>query len=132
MVATAPVAPAATVILSLIVILVAEAATAGAPTTGLAEESGAEVTAVAEATRTATSLALHVVASTPVKKSKNYDEKSPPRQATTTASPLSLHGFAIYFSWRNSNLWDHLVRREARSSTVAQMLRPLHRKRWWQ
>jgi hypothetical protein len=49
-VATAPAAPAATVILSLIVILVAEAVTAGAPTTGLAGEPGAEATAAAEAT----------------------------------------------------------------------------------
>jgi hypothetical protein len=105
MVATAPAAPAETVILSLIVILVAEAVTAGAPTTGLAGEPGAEATAAAEAMRTATPPALHVAASTPAKKSKNYDAKSPPRQATTTASPLSLHGFAIYFSWRNSNLW---------------------------
>jgi hypothetical protein len=40
MVATAPAAPAATVRLSLIVILVAEAVTAGAPTTGLAESRG--------------------------------------------------------------------------------------------
>jgi hypothetical protein len=43
-------APAATVILSLIVILVAEVVTAGAPTTGLAGEPGAEATAAAEAT----------------------------------------------------------------------------------
>jgi hypothetical protein len=47
MVATAP---TATVRSSLIVILAAEAATAGAPTTGLAGEPGAEATAVAEAT----------------------------------------------------------------------------------
>jgi hypothetical protein len=98
MVATAPAAPAATVILSLIVIPVAEAATAGAPTTGLAGELVAEVTAAAKATRTAMPPALHAAALTPAKKSKNYDAKSPPRQATTTASSLSLHGFAIYFS----------------------------------
>jgi hypothetical protein len=77
MVATAP-APAATVRVSLIVILVAEAVTVGAPTTGLAGESGAEATAAAEAMRTATPLALHVAASTPAKKSKNYDAKSHP------------------------------------------------------
>jgi hypothetical protein len=105
MVATAPAAPAATVRLSLIVIQVAEAVTAGAPTTGLAGEPRAEVTAATEATRTATPPALHMAVSTPTKKSKNYDAKSPPRQATTTTSPLSLHGFAIYFSRRNSNLW---------------------------
>jgi hypothetical protein len=50
MVATAPAALAATVILSLIVILVAEAVTVGATTTGLVGEPGAEATAVAEAT----------------------------------------------------------------------------------
>jgi hypothetical protein len=104
MVATASAAPAATVRLSLIVILVAEAVTAGAPTTGLAGEPGTEATAATEATRTATPPALHMAASTPAKKSKNYDARSPPRQATTTASPPSLHGFAIYFSRRNSNL----------------------------
>jgi hypothetical protein len=105
MVATAPAAPAATVRLSLTATLAVEAATAGAPTTGLAGEPGAEVTAAAEATRTATPPALHVAASMPAKKSKNYDARSPPRQATTTASPPSLHDFAIYFSWRNSNIW---------------------------
>jgi hypothetical protein len=131
MVATAAAAPAATVRSSLIVILAAEAATTGAPTMELAGKPGADATAAAEATRTAMP-ALHVAASTPAKKSKNYDASSPPRQATTTASPPSLHGFAIYFSRRNSNLWDHQVRREARSSTVAQILRHLHRKCWWQ
>jgi hypothetical protein len=105
MVATAPAAPAEIAILSLIVILVEEAVTAGAPTTGLTEEPGAEATTAAEAMRTATPPALHAAASTPAKKLKNYDAKSPPRQVTTTASPLSLHGFAIYFSRRNSNLW---------------------------
>jgi hypothetical protein len=104
MVATAQAAPAATVRSSLIVILAAEVATVGAPTTELAGEPGAEATAAAEATRTATPPALHVAVSTPAKKSKNYDARSPPRQATTTASPPSLHSFAIYFSRRNSNL----------------------------
>jgi hypothetical protein len=127
-----PAVPAATVRLSLIVILVAEAVTAGAPTTGLAGEPGVEATATAEATRTATPPALHVAVLTPAKKSKNYDAKSPPRQATTMAYPLSLHGFAIYFSGEIQTSGDHQVRREARSSTVAQMLCPLHRKRWWQ
>jgi hypothetical protein len=89
---------------SLTVILAAAVVTAGAPTTGLAGEPGAEATAAAEATRTATHPALHVAASTSAKKSKNYGARSPPRQATTMASPPSLHGFAIYFSRRNSNL----------------------------
>jgi hypothetical protein len=75
MVATAP---AATGRSSLIVILAVEAATAGAPTTGLAGEPGAEATAAAEATRTVTSPAPHVVASMPARKSKNYDARSPP------------------------------------------------------
>jgi hypothetical protein len=105
MVATVPAAPAVTAISSLTSILVAEAVTAGAPRTGLEEELGAEATAAAKATRTATPLVYHTAASMPAKKSKNYDTKSPPRQATTTASPPSLHGFAIYFSRRNSILW---------------------------
>jgi hypothetical protein len=75
MVATVLAALAATVRLSLIVIMVAEAVTAGAPTTGLAGEPGAEAIAAAEATRTATPPALHVAASTSAKKSKNYDAK---------------------------------------------------------
>jgi hypothetical protein len=104
MVATTPAAPAATVRSSPTAILAAKAATAGAPTTGLAGEPGAEATVAAEATRTATPPALHVAALTLAKKLKNYDARSPPRQTTTTASPPSLHGFAIYFSWRNSNL----------------------------
>jgi hypothetical protein len=78
MVATAPAAPTATVKSSIIVILVAEAVMAGAPTTGLAGEPGVEATAAAEATRIATPPVLHVAASTPAKKSKNCDTKSPP------------------------------------------------------
>jgi hypothetical protein len=105
MVATVPAAPAVTAISSLTAILVAEAATAGAPHTELARELGAEATAATEATRTATPPVYHEAASTPAKKSKNYDAKSLPRQATTTASPPSPHGFAIYFSQRNSNHW---------------------------
>jgi hypothetical protein len=105
MVATAPAAPAAIVRSSLPAILAAKAVTAGDPTTGLTGEPRAEATAAAEATQTATPLAPHVAASTLAKKSKNYDARSPPRQATTTASLPSLHGFAAYFSRRNSNLW---------------------------
>jgi hypothetical protein len=102
-VATVPAALAATAMLSLIVILVAEAVTAGAPHTGLVGELGAEATAAAEATRTAMPSVFRAAALMPAKKSKNYDAKSPPRSATTTASPPSLHSFAIYFSRRNSN-----------------------------
>jgi hypothetical protein len=100
-VAIVPAAPAATTMFFLIAILVVEAATAGAPHTGLARELVAEATAAAEATRTATPPVFHVATLMPAKKSKNYDAKSPPQQAIMTASPPSLHGFAIYFSRRN-------------------------------
>jgi hypothetical protein len=46
---------------------------------GLTGELGAEVTAAAEATRTATSLVPLVAASTLVRKSKNYDARRPPQ-----------------------------------------------------
>jgi hypothetical protein len=101
MVATAP---AATGRSSLIVILAVEAVTAGATTTRLAGEPGAEATVAAEATRTVTSPVPHVAALMPARKLKNYDARSPPRQATTTASPPSLHGFTICFFQRNSSL----------------------------
>jgi hypothetical protein len=91
-------APAAAERSSLTAILAVEAATTGAPTMGLTGELGAEVTAVAEATRTATSPAPLVAASTPARKSKNYDARRPPRQATTTASLPSLRDFATYSS----------------------------------
>jgi hypothetical protein len=132
MVATAPAVPAVTAISSLTAILVAEAATAGAPRKGLAGEQGVEATAAAEATRKATPPVYHAEASMPAEKSNNYDAKSPPRQATTTASPPSPHSFSIYFFGEIQTTGDHQVRREARSNTVAQMLCPLHRKRWWQ
>jgi hypothetical protein len=105
MVATAPAAPVATVKSSLTMIIAAEAVTAGAPTMELAGEPRAEATAAAEATRTATPPEHHVAISTPAKRSKNFGARSPPRQATTMASPPSLHGFATYFSQRNSSLW---------------------------
>jgi hypothetical protein len=105
MVDPAPAALAATVRSSLTVILAAEVVTAGAPTTGLVREPGAEATAAAEDTRTATPPELHAAVSTPARRSKNFSVKSPPRQATTMASPPSLHSFATYFSRRNSSLW---------------------------
>jgi hypothetical protein len=103
--ATAPAAPAVTMRSSLTVTLAAEAVMARAPTMGLAGEPGAEATAAAEATRTATPPALHVAVSTPARRSKNFGARSPPQQVTTMASPPSLHGFATYFSRRNSSLW---------------------------
>jgi hypothetical protein len=60
---------------SLTAILEAEAATAGAPTMGPTGELGAVATAVAEATRIATSPAPHVAASMPTRKSKNYNRR---------------------------------------------------------
>jgi hypothetical protein len=85
---------------SLTAILEVEAATAGAPTMGLTGELGAMATAVVEATRTATSPAPHVAASTPARKSKNYGARRLPRQVTTTASLPSLRDFATYSSQR--------------------------------
>jgi hypothetical protein len=126
MVATAPAAPAAIVILSLIVILVAEAATAGAPTMLLAGELGAEATTVVEATRTAMPPALHVAVSTPAKKSKSYDAKSPPRQRQRLFPRFLYTASQSTSPGEIQTTGDHQVRREARPSTVAQMLRPLH------
>jgi hypothetical protein len=60
-------------------ILAVEAATAGAPTMGLTGELGAVATAAAEATQTVTSLAPHVAALTPARKSKNYGARRLPR-----------------------------------------------------
>jgi hypothetical protein len=88
----------------IMVMLVAEAAAAGAPHTGLEEEPVAEAIAEAATTQTATSPAPHVAATMPAGESKKFDATSPPRQATTTASPPSPLDFAIYSSQRNSNL----------------------------
>jgi hypothetical protein len=103
-VATAPAALAIITISFLIATLVVEAVAAGAPLMGLEGEPVAEAIAAAEATRTAMFPESHVVATMPTKKLKNYDVRSPPRQATTTASPPSLLGFTTYSSQRNSNL----------------------------
>jgi hypothetical protein len=70
------------------VMLVAEAVAAGAPHTGLAGEPVAEAIAEAEATQTATSPVPHTAAMMPVVELKKYNARSPPRQATMTASPL--------------------------------------------
>jgi hypothetical protein len=129
-VATAPAVPVVTAISSLIAILAVEAVATGAPHTELEGEPVVEAIAAAEATQTATSLVSRAVATLPVAESRKFGATNP--QARMTASTPSLHGFTIYFSQRNSNHWDHQVRCEARSNTVAQMLRPLHRKRWWQ
>jgi hypothetical protein len=100
-VATAPVVTEKS---SLTAILAVEAATAGGPNMGLIEELGVVATTPAEATRTATSPVPHVAVSTPARKSKNYGARRPQRQATTMASPPSLHDFTTYSSQRNSSL----------------------------
>jgi hypothetical protein len=127
---TAPAALAAVAPWWLMVTPVGEAVAAGAPYTGLEGEPMAEVIAEAEATQTATSLVFHAAAMMLAVELKKFDTRNPPRQARMTASPPSLHDFAICSSQRNSNLWDHQVRCEARSSPMAQMLHPLHRKCW--
>jgi hypothetical protein len=100
-VATAPAVPVVTAISSLIAILVVEAAAAGAPHTELEGEPVAGVIAAAEATQTATSPVSRAAATMPIAESKKFGATNP--QARTTTSPPSLHGFAIYFSRRNSN-----------------------------
>jgi hypothetical protein len=102
-VATAPAVPAVTAISSLIAILAAEAAAAGAPHTELEGELVAEAIAAAEATQTATLPLSRAAATMPVAESRKFDTTN--LQVRTTASPPSLHGFAIYFSQRNSNHW---------------------------
>jgi hypothetical protein len=102
-VATAPATPAVTAMSSLIAILAVEAAAAGAPHTELEGEPVAGAIAAAEATQTATSPVSRAAATMPVVESRKIGATNP--QARTTASPPSLHGFAIYFSRRNSNHW---------------------------
>jgi hypothetical protein len=102
-VATVSAAPAVTAMSSLIAILEAEAAVAGAPHTGLEGEPVAEAIAAAEATQTTMSPVSRAAATMPVAESRKFDAINP--QARTTASPPSLQGFAIYFSRRNSNHW---------------------------
>jgi hypothetical protein len=99
-------APVVVAALLVMVMLVAEAATVGAPHTGLEEELVAEAIAEAVATQTATSPVSHAVATMLAAELKKYDATSPPRQATTTASPPSPLDFATYSSQRNSNLWE--------------------------
>jgi hypothetical protein len=106
-VVTVPAAPAVVAALLIMVMLAAEAVVAGAPHTGLAGEPVAEAIAEAEATQTVASLVPHAVATMPAAELKKYDATSPPRQATTTASPPFLLDFTIC-SQKNSNLWGSL------------------------
>jgi hypothetical protein len=103
-VVTVPVAPAVAAALLLMVMLAVEAAAAGAPHTRLAGEPVAEAIAEVEATQTAMPLVPHAAAMIPAVELKKYDARSPPRQATTTASPPSLLDFAICFSQKSSSL----------------------------
>jgi hypothetical protein len=103
-VATASAVPAVTAISSLIAILAAEAAAAGAPHTELEGEPVAGAIAAAEVTQIATSPVSRAVATMPVAESRKFGATN--LQARTTAFPPSRHGFAIYFSRRNSNHWE--------------------------
>jgi hypothetical protein len=98
-------APAVVAAPRLMAKLATEAAVAGAPHTGLAEEPVAEATAEDEATQTATSPVPHAAATMLAAELKKSDARSPPRQARMTTSPPSLLDFAICFSQRNSSLW---------------------------
>jgi hypothetical protein len=88
------------------VTLAAAAATAEAPTTGPTGGLAAGAVAAVETTRTATPPEPHRAATTPVRRLKNCDGRSLPQQATTTASPPSLLGFATCSSRTSSNLWE--------------------------
>jgi hypothetical protein len=99
------------------VMLVAEVAAAGAPHTGLEGEPVTEAIAEAEATQTITSPTPHAVATMPTAELKKYDATSPPRLATTTASPPFLRDFAIYSSQRNSNLWGSLSTTQSKTQS---------------
>jgi hypothetical protein len=78
------------------------------------------------ATRTATPLVPHRVATTPARRAEEVShcrrQRRLPRLLTSTsqlAPPRKVQTFG-----------DHQVRREARPHLVAQVLRPLHRERW--
>jgi hypothetical protein len=103
-VATALQLLAAIVRSSLIATLAAEAATAEAPSMGPTEGPVAGAIAAADATRIAAPPEPPMAASMPARRLKNCDGRSPPPQATTTASPPFLLDFATCSSRTNSNL----------------------------
>jgi hypothetical protein len=70
----------------------------------LVEEPVAAAIAGDEATRIATSLTTHVKATMPATGLTRFVAKRLQKQATATASPPTLIGFAIYSSLRNSSL----------------------------
>jgi hypothetical protein len=77
--ASAPAALAAVASWWPTVMLVAEAAAAGAPLMGLEGEPVAEAIAEAEAMQTATSPVSHAMATTPAAELKKFDARNPPR-----------------------------------------------------
>jgi hypothetical protein len=94
-VATAIVRSSLTVTLAVAAVtLAAAAATAEAPTMGPTGGPAAGVIAAVETTRTATPPEPHRAATTPARRLKSCGGRSPLPQATTTASPPSLLGFA--------------------------------------
>jgi hypothetical protein len=75
----------------------------GSSSHGAGRRADGGAIAAAEATQTATSPVSRAAATMPIAESRKFGATKP--QARTTASPPSLHGFAIYFSRRNSNHW---------------------------
>jgi hypothetical protein len=84
--------------------LMAEAATAEAPTMEPTGGPVAEAIATDEATRIAMPPEPRKAATTLARRPKSCGGRSPPPQATTTASPPSLLSFATYFSRKSSSL----------------------------
>jgi hypothetical protein len=82
----------------------AGAAGARAHHTALAEEQVVVAIAEAEATRTATSPAIHVAATMPATELKRFITKRLLKQMTATASPPFPLDFVTYYSRRNSSL----------------------------
>jgi hypothetical protein len=91
---------------SLTATLAVAAAMAEAPTMGPAGGPVAEAVAMVETTQIATPPEPHRAATTPARRLKNYSGRSPPPQATMTASPPSLLGFTTYSSRTSSNVWE--------------------------
>jgi hypothetical protein len=88
---------------SLTATLTAAVAMAEAPTMGPTRGPAA---AAVDTTRTATPPEPHRAATMHARRLKNCGGRSLPQQATTTASPPSLLGFATCSSRTSSNLWE--------------------------
>jgi hypothetical protein len=69
-------------------------------------------------------------ATIPVAESRKFVAMNP--QARMTASPSSLHGFAIYFSQRNSNHWGSPSTMRSKIQNSCSEATPSPSKRWWQ